>query len=406
MNMAENTVWAMMAGGMLSLVLLAIADAVAVRTLGALRNVVLIAAIALASVVLSGWPSLLWPALPDRPMVVLQAALVPLSCALGLRLLGIWTGGAQVDAPAFRLTVWSSHAMLVAALALLLVAVLVPPAQFETVLLLGALLSGITVLLILVVAVRATLLGDPLARWLVLAVGLLALALTGLYLRALRVPGVGPGIWGVTALSAVAFLLIVMLLIIVRNRAQRQLQRLARLETGADPATGLPTGAKLLTEVEHAFWRAGRLGGQCTVLCVYLDNLYALGDTLGRATDNQILAATAARIRRAMGFRCVVGLYHPRCFVIVCTGSRRQVFDENAALQLHALVGQPLQVVGERSRQQYLPQVGLALQTVVPDGTPVLTVLHTLEQQAMDAARRQTVDSLPAPDTDAPQTRW
>jgi GGDEF domain-containing protein len=389
MNMAENTVWAIMAGGVLSLVLLAAADAVVTRSLGAARNMLLIFAIGSACIFLSGLPEALFPSLPERLMMALKTGFGLLSSALGLRLLGIWAGGDREDYLVHRLTVWGAYGMLIASLVMAVLATLVAPQDFHGLLMLTAGLNTIAVLLCMVIAVRAALLGDPLARWLVLACLILTGLMAGLYLHALRVPGIGLGLQALTAASAVLFLLIVMVLIVVRNRQQRQLARLSRLEMGWDPATGLPTGAKLLSEVEHAFWRTGRLHGHCVVVGIYLSNLYELGDSLGRTSDNQILAATAARIRRAAGFRCVVGTYHPRCFIVVFSIDRKRTFNESYIARLLGLVTQPLQVVGSKDqRQPFVPQVGLAMRTVQPDHSVPQDVIDAVEQEAMAQARR------------------
>lgn len=389
MNMAENTVWAIMAGGVLSLVLLAAADTVVTRSLGAARNMLLIFAIGSACIFLSGLPEALFPSLPERLMMALKTGFGLLSSALGLHLLGIWAGGDREDYLVHRLTVWGAYGMLIASLVMMVLATLVAPQDFHGLLMLTAGLNTIAVGLCMVIAVRAALLGDPLARWLVLACLILAGLMAGLYLHALHVPGIGLGLQALTAASAVLFLLIVMVLIVVRNRQQRQLARLSRLEMGWDPATGLPTGAKLLSEVEHAFWRTGRLHGHCVVVCIYLSNLYELGDSLGRTSDNQILAATAARIRRAAGFRCVVGTYHPRCFIVVFSIDRKRTFNESYIARLLGLVTQPLQVVGSKDqRQPFVPQVGLAMRTVQPDHSVPQDVIDAVEQEAMAQARR------------------
>ncbi len=407
MEFAENTVWSAMAGGLLSLTLLAAADALITRSLGAVRNVLLVSFIGSVCVLMSGLPEYLFPALPERLLMVLKASLGPLAGALGLRFLGIWIGGAREDRLLYAVTVWGCYIMVIASAVLAVLAVILPAGDFLELLRMSALVNALTVVLILLVSVRATLLGDPLARWLVLASLLLAGMMTGLYLHALQVR-LALVWWLLTASSALVFVLIVMVLIIVRNRANRELARLARLDAGSDPVTGLPTGARLLSEVEHAFWRAGRLRGQCVVVCVYLSNLYELGDSMGRTTDNQILAATAARIRRAAGFRCVVGVYHPRCFIIVFTLDRKRTFDEAALTRIRNLVTQPLQVVGNREqRQQFQPVVGLSALPVLPDLVQPLDVLNEAEHQAMDEVRRTS--SQFGPDTvpnDQLDTTW
>ncbi len=390
MNMAENTVWAMMAGGLASLALLALTDALVTRSVGAVRNVVLIAAISLSAVLLSGLPQAHWPHLPAHLLLLLQTVPTPLTCALGLRFLDIWLGSGLDDPLVSRLTRWGSHGMLVAAAVLLVLAVTVAPADAPVVLGTAAVLTELTVVITMLAAVRAALLGDPLARWLVVACAILACMLTGLYLHALGQTGFGLAWQAFTALCTVVFVLIVMVLIVVRNRELRRLARLARLDSGSDPATGLPTGSKLLSEVEHVFWRTGRLRGKCVVICIYLNNLYELGEALGRSGENQILSATAARIRRTVGFRCVVGLYHPRCFVVVISTERRRVVDDTVLQRLRSLVNLPLSLIGSNDkRHNFLPQTGIAMQAVLPDHILPQTVLNEVEHLAVLEAREQ-----------------
>lgn len=390
MDIAENTVWAIMTGGLLSLVLLTGADALVNRTIGALRNVLLITVISFACVILSGLPEALFRGLPQGLGLSLKAGFGLLSSALGLRFLGIWTGGDEEDPVIYRLTVWGCYGMVTASLVLAIMATLVQPEDFRNLLMLTGAINALAVFMVLVIAVRATLMGDPLARWLVLACLLLAGMVGGLYLHALKIPGWGLGMWIFTASCSMLFMLITMVLLAVRDRQQRQLARLARLEMGWDPATGLPTGAKLLSEVEHVFWRTGRLHGQCIVVCLYLSNLYELGDSMGRTSDNQILAATAARIRRGAGFRCVVGMYHPRCFIVVFAIDRKRQFNDAVTTRLLGLVTQPLQVVGdqENKRQQFQPQVGMAWRSVLPDHALPQEVIDEVEHEAMAQARR------------------
>lgn len=388
MDMAESIVWAVMAGGLASLVLLAAADALVTRGAGALRNLLLVSTLSLVCVVLSGLPETLFPHLPRRLGMVLQAGIGPLACGLGLRFTGMWIGGDREDPLFYRLTILGCYGMLLSTVVLVLAAMQAPAAQFPQVLLLSGYVVAVAVLLFMLIALRSALLGDPLALWLVLACFILAGMAGGLYLHALKVEGFGLGTWIVTALCSVVFVLIVMMLIFVRTRQLRRLARLARLETGKDPVTGLLTGAKLLSDVEHVFWRTGRLRGQCFVVCLYLSNLYELGDSMGRTIDNQILAATAARIRRAVGFRCLVGLYHPRCFIIVFSTERGRPVRDSVLEHTLSVVSEPLQVMGNHDKRlQFMPQVGLSVMTVLPDAAQALDVLNEAERQAMEHAR-------------------
>jgi GGDEF domain-containing protein len=240
------------------------------------------------------------------------------------------------------------------------------------------------VLMSIVAAIRAATLGDPLARWMVLACCSLAGMTAGLYLRVLHIEGFGLGTWIFTAACTVAYFLIVSALVIMRNREIRQLERLAGLQSGADPATGLPTGSVLLSKVEHVFWRTARFDGECTVVCLHLPNLYELGETAGHGVEHQILAAMAARIRRAAGFRCIVGLYHPLCFVVVISADKRRQFVNMTVARLRHLVADPLSVVGaDGTRHNFTPRLGIGVLTLNPANADPLKAINDAERRAL-----------------------
>ncbi len=401
MHLTEHTVWALMSGGLLSLVLLTAIDAVVTGSVAALRSLALITAASATFVVLSGLPASLWPQAPHRLWLVLEAGLGLLGVGLGLRLLAIWVGAQRDDRTLRLLTVGGGNLSMAAGLLLAGLAVLVPLDKATAFLLTVALLNAVPALACLLVAVRVTRQGDPLGRWLLLACLVLLFVATGFYLRVLRVPGLPLGFWALVAAASVLYVLVVMMLILERNRANRELARLARLDTGRDPATGLSTGARLLSEVDHVFWRTGRTQGKCVVLGLYVANLYELSDPMGHSIDNQILAALAARIRRAAGFRCVVGLYHPRCFIVVFSGERHRPVDPQALRQRFLpLLMQPLHVMGsDQRRRAFVPQVGMAVLTVLPDQVQPQDVIDEAEHAALLEARSQA-------GADQAETQW
>lgn len=131
MDTVQNIVWAIMTGGLLSLALLAAADALMVRTFGAIRNLLLISILGSACVLLSGLTEVLFPDLPERLVMALKAGFGLLSSALGLRFLGIWTGGDEEDHVVYRITVWGCYGMLIASLVIAILATLVPHDDFR-----------------------------------------------------------------------------------------------------------------------------------------------------------------------------------------------------------------------------------------------------------------------------------
>lgn len=377
-----------MLGGLLTLAALALGDVPGHRNLASVRNLVFVLVTGASCVVMSGLPEVLFPALPARLLMVLKAGLGPLAGAMALYYLGNWLGGAREDAQVHRLTAWGGAAVLVAALVLAVLGSLVAPDNFRTLLMAAAAVNMVPVLLALVAVIRSARRGDPLARWMVLAVACLAAMVIGMYLRGLEVPGFGLGTWLLTAVVTVTFFLISTVLVLLRNRASRQLARLSRLHRELEPATGLPTGSALLAQIEHAFWRTAHLHGECTVVCLLLSNLYELAESAGPGLEHQILVTMAARIRRAAGFRCVVGLYHPRCFVVVISSDKHDAPVADTIRRLRAVGNEPLTVVGEQQAQHsFRPHMGMGVVTHAPTHARPMDVLNDAERQALATVR-------------------
>lgn len=400
MSAAETAVWSAMLGGLLTLAALAFSDVLVNRQRGALRNVIFVLVTGTACVVMTGLPGALWPGLlPLWVEQMLQGGLGPVAGAVALYYLGLWMGGSREDRTVHHITAWGALAMGLAGVALGLQAAWSSPAEFRQLLVTTASVNVAIAMMGLVATLRAAALGDPLARWMAIACVGLVLLVIGHYLKGLNVPGFGLGTWIATAALTVLYFLTCIVLVIQRNREQRHLTRLARLKVGADPATGLPTGSMLLSEVGHAFWRAARIHGECTVVCLNVRNLYELGQTAGHGVEQQILVALAARIRRAAGFRCVVGLYQPRCFVVVISADKRREYVQDTVNRMRMLVGRPLTVIGrDQTRHEFLPQLALGSVTLQQPGraTP-LDVIHEAERRALITDSQQPPAPPPPP---------
>lgn len=384
MPVSEIAVWSAMLGGLLTLSAVALGEALGSRTLGSVRNLLFLLVTGVSCVVMTGLPEVFFPGLPDRLLMVVKAGLGPMAGAMALYFLGNWLGGVREDPLVHRLTALGGTVVFLCAAALAATASTIDPADFPALLLLAAAVNMVPVVLAMVAVIRAVQLGDPLARWMGVAIACLAAMTAGLYARGLGVQGLGLGVWVLTATMTLAYFLIASVLGLLRNRHIRKLDRLSRLELGAEPATGLPTGAALLTEVEHVFWRAARRGGVCTVVCLYVSNLYEMVDLLEKGSEHQILTTLAARVRRAAGFRCVVGLYHPRCFVVVISANKLNNEALDALNRLRTTVALPMSVMD--AKQTYLPfrpQVGMGVITLEPDGSTPMEVINQAERRAL-----------------------
>ena len=335
---------------------------------------------------MTGVPEFLFPELPPLPVLVLKASLGPLCGALALTYLGLWLGVAAEDAMVHYTIVWGSTLLIIAALLLAVLSLTYSANDISELMLVTASISGVAVVLATLASVRAALLGDRLARWMVFACLFLACMVAGLYTHALR-PGL-LGVWlqALTAISTVSFLLIVTSLGIRRNRLNRRLERLAGLAQGLDPATGLPKGSILLSKVDDAFWRSARRNTQCAVICLHLRNLYELGEVAGHHVDQQILVALTARVRRAVGFRSVVGLYHPRCFVVVVSSIKQPKLVLRIVSRLRYLMMKPLSVVGvDEDHHTFSPRFSIGTVMVTASSADPASVIDEAERMALAA---------------------
>jgi GGDEF domain-containing protein len=400
MSAAEIAVWSAMLGGLLTLVALALADVIVNFKRGGLRNVFFVLFAGSACVVMSGLLREFIPGLlPVWAVQGIKGSIGPAAGAVALYYLGIWMGGSREDRTVHFMTAWGGLAVGLASLVLAGLAVQASPEGFVTLLYWTALFNLTAALLGLAATLRAAKLGDPLARWMAIACVGLVLLIAGLYLKALEVPGFGLGTWIATATITVLYFLACIMLVMLRNREQRQLTRLASLQVGADPATGLPTGSVLLGEVEHAFWRTSRLHGECTLVCLHVANLYELSTVAGHGVEQQIQVAIAARIRRAAGFRCVVGLYQPRCFVVVISADKRREYVQETVMRMRALAARPLMVTGrDQTRHEFVPRLSQGIVTLQHPGRALpLEVIHEAERRALISDTRNPGPPPPPP---------
>lgn len=404
MNMSETVVWSVMLGGLLTIGAMAMVDVAVSRSLSAWRSLAAMAITSSSCVLLSGLPEDLILGLPVVPVLILKASLGPLSGAMVLAYMRQWLGVAAEDRWVHHSIYGGCVLLVVAAVVLTAWSLLFAGTQSELILLVAASVNALSVLLATFAAARAARLGDKLARTMVLGCLFLAISMAGLYYHAFN--GDRPEdlpFWVITALSTVVFYLVMVSLAISYHRELRHLERLAGLSHGTDPATGLPRGSVLLSKVDDAFWRSARLKTSCTVMCLHLRNLYELSEVAGHEVDQQILWAMAARIRRAVGFRCVVGLYHPRCFVVVLSAVKQGKQANSLAERLRNLMCQPLTVQGANDIPHlYVPQFSVGTVTVTAADAVPVEVIDQAEAYAL-ASEQEVVAEPDAPVVPAKQ---
>ena len=376
-----------MLGGLLTLATVALADVLMNRSVASWRGLVFVLMLGSCAILMTSLPALWFPELPASVLLTLKASMGPLCGALSLIYLGLWLGAAAEDRIVYYCLAWGATVLVGTAVLLAFWALNYEGPNPGQVIQVAAGFSGGAMLLALGVSVRAHVLGDELARWMVVACFFLAGMILGLYTYTLHPSWFGWEGMALTAFCTVAHFLLATALAVRRNRQNRRLLRLAGLAQGADPATGLPTGSVLLSKVDDTFWRAARQQGQCTVVCLHLHNLYELGESAGHRVDQQILTSITARIRRAVGFRCVVGLYHPRCFVVVISGIKHEELVERTVLRLRMVLSKPLSVVGlDEAFHTFMPRYGMGVVTVHAGSADPVAVVDEAERKSWESA--------------------
>ncbi len=393
MQSLENVVWSVMLGGLLTIGTMAVIDVLRSRSLSSWRSLVFLFITASSCVLLSGLPEDLFPWLPATPVLILKASLGPLSGAMVLLYLGQWLGSAADDRLVFHTISSGSKALVICAVLITGMSTVLPHDYEKEILLFAAILSALAVLMATVTSLRAAQLGDRMARDMTIGCMFMAISTSGLYAHQLLVDNTDFVLWVLSAFSTVMFFLTMVNLAIRHNRQIRRLERLSGISQGMDPATGLPRGSVLLSKVDDAFWRSARLKTSCTVICLHLRNLYELSDDAGHHVDQQILAAMSARMRRAVGFRCVVGLYHPRCFVVVMSAVKQPQIVDRMAERLRTLMCKPLDVVGQNDAiHSFIPQFSVGAVTVTAANAIPTQVIDEAEQIALSGERETPPD--------------
>jgi hypothetical protein len=380
----EIAIWSAMTGVILVLACVSVADFLLQRSVAAARGVAFIVLTGLSSVLMSGLPQALFTGLDEQMLLPFKAALGPLSGALALAYLGLWVRIAD-DERLVRRVVSGGGLLLVVAAAALAGAVLHGLGTREEVLGMAAVVNGVSVVCAAMVALRAATLGDSLARWMSAACICLAGMVAGLYAKGLGVSGFGTGASALTAICTVAYFLVAIGLTVQRNR---ELRRIKRLAMGSDDeALGLPSGVRLVSKVDDAIWRSARVKRECVVVAVSVVNLLEPDLQSGARAQSAIVTALTARIRRVVGFRNVVGLYHPRCFILAVSAvqdpRRGTLLTTRLLRSLRLLV----RVKQGREDISFEPAVGIGVVRLVGLGHDALKVINKAEQLALLASQ-------------------
>ncbi len=387
----ELILWSAMLGGMATMAAFALADAIIRRSIASARAFAFVASTGAACIMLTGLAPELLPGTPALTLNILRNSLGLFSGALALRYLGLWMGVAAEDRMVRHTVRWGSRAQFVAGCTMVFLTLWRPTEESQRLLATTAALNGLFVLLPVVATMRAIALGDQLAKGILGASVLLACMVIGLYAHGLGI-ALGMFVWALTAVCTIGFFMVGTYLGLRRDRFNRELVRLAGLARNDDQATGLPRGSVLLSKMDDAFWRSARKGQECTVICLHVRNLYGLAEAAGHNADKHILVAMTARLRRAVGFRNVVGLYHPRCFVVVISTESTTRLVEKTLQRLNYLMGKPFYIQGpDGSYHAFVAVFGIGAVAVSSDTADPATIIDQAEHMALAACEQPNV---------------
>jgi GGDEF domain-containing protein len=370
-----------MMGALLLLMMVAAMDVVRLGNIAAWRGLSFVVLTGMSSIVMSGLPEYLLGITDERLLLPVKVTMGPLSGALTLSYLGIWFGQGFEDRFLRRLIAYGSFMTLLAAVGMGWWSCTSPSTSARLMLGISAGINIISAVITGVAAVRGSMLGDRLARWLLLASLFLTVLVVGLYSKGMKIDA-DPWVWGITAVCTVGYFLVVTSLTLFRNQSLKRLTRLALGNHLMDEITGLPIGSMLLSKADDVLWRSYRMESESAVIALWLNNLYALNDDAGHYIEHEIRSRLTATLRRAVGFRNVVGLMQARCFVVVISAVQDRAEVEKRAQRLLASISKPMKVgelVGEP--HDFTAQVGVGI-VYVPASD------HTEPMLAMDKAQK------------------
>jgi GGDEF domain-containing protein len=380
----------------------AVADLLVQRSVAAVRGLMFILMMGGASVWASGLPQILMPGLDPVVDLALKASFGPLAGALALNYLGVWLGAGQDEPKTRRILVFFTLLSGFVGVTLAFVAAFSKvwaPAHILGVSTFSYLGSVVVALL---VSLRVANLGDRLARWMTLACVWLILMVIGLSAKMMGIAGLGIKVWAATAFATALYFLIVIALTILRTREVRRLRLLAQGLAPQELNVQIPQGAQLIPKVADAMWRAERLERDCVVAAIVVRNLYDVGEDLGHGEENQVLAVLAARIRRHVGFRNVVGLYHPRCFVVAVSSGQDPRRGKLLAESLLKSLRERVRIGPPDRRFDFWPEVGMGVVELKKHPLEALGAINRAEQLALEdldvgdlLSRPLALDSIP-----------
>ncbi len=391
MSQQEFFIWSAMTGAIGLMAIFALADIVRTRLVAAWRGLAFVLLTGGGAVLMTGLPEFVFQMTDSRMLLAAKATVGPLSGAASLLYLVHWLG-IKANERIHGMIMLLAVLIIAAALVVLMIHLMTSGLAPSTLIGYAAAINCVPVMVGLAISLRSALLGDQLAWWMTAACLLLVCFATGLYAHGL---GLDIGLAGmlVTAVCTLLYFVTVSVLMQMRNTNHKQLKRLLRADPSTSLVTGLPVGSAFVEKVDDAIWRNARFGYDCAALCICLKNLYALNDRGGRDVEIEIHTRTIARLRRAVGFKDVVGHMDSRCIVVLVSGVKDPVVVEQIAHHIFSVLQRPMRV-GAFLRESYMhvPQISIGITHVATRGLQEISALSLIDQAQAIAQQADCVE--------------
>jgi hypothetical protein len=310
MSTIEVFLWSAMTGAALLLTCAAAVASVRTPTLAAMRGLALISLISASAVLMSGLPEHLLEIADPRAWLPFKITLPPLSGALCLVYLGSWLGITAEERGAQRWVTLGSLCSWLGGLTVLAAFYAWPQLTLTQLVMASCAVNMVPVLIAIGLTARNMLQGDGLASWMLLACLSLAVMVLGMYAKGAGVQA-SVGEWAVVASSLLVYLSLAIGLTVTRFQHEKRLERMALGNTAIDPITGLSIGSVLISKMDDAMWRTARAGHDAAMVAIWIQNLYEHNESGGGDTVLEIRQRLTAAVRRAVGFKEVLGSCYP-----------------------------------------------------------------------------------------------
>lgn len=381
MSALELMIWSMAVGVIGAVVMVGIADLVAIRSAGAAQGTAYHFTALLFVLLLSGIPKAIHPTINLAGLQLAQVLVGPLCSALGNYWIRGWLAAHQRDRIMEMSLRFSALLTPVAGLACLAL----PGAQQLPA---AAAICLLNSALVLWLGVRGFMLGDRLALGIAIGCMLMLPAVAGLYAMAMNIPGIGTGLQAVLALCASLCVAVIGVMLWQRNRHERRARSDDPVPSQFDPVTKLYSGISLVQKLIKAQRRRRRTRRDGAVLAVMVFDAERIVALAGVSGMNEVFIHLATRIQRQVGVVNPVGRYYDRCFVTLVETIHSPAWLRTLGLRVASSLRRPISITAlDGSALDVRADIGVGVVHLSREHVQVEDLLHDAQRMA-EAARR------------------